>query len=81
MKKRTNRGMSETGACRNGEPRVTAGACLKATWHSETRSMPRTANKTGPNRAVQNLLWLLAQLPFTTPPCFFLSSSHKSVRG
>ena len=81
MKKRTNSGTSEIGAWRNGEPGVTVGARLKATWHSETRSIPRTVNKAGPNRAVQNWLWVLAQLPFATPPCFSLTSSRKSLSG
>lgn len=84
MKKRTNCGMSEIGACRNGESRVTVGACLKATWHltrSETRSIPRTVNMAEPNRTVQNSLWVLAQLPFTAFPSFSLTSSHKPIRG
>lgn len=34
-----------------------------------------------PNQAVQNLLWVLAQLSFATPSCFSLTSSHKSIRG
>lgn len=81
MKKRTNRGTSEIGACRNGELRVIAAACLKATWCSETRSIPRTVNMAEPNGAVQNSLWDLAQLPFATPPWFSLTSFHKSIRG
>lgn len=81
MKKRTNRGTSEIGACRNGESRVTVGACLKATWPSETRPIPRTVNMAEPNQAVQNLPWVLAQLSFITPPCFSLTSSRKSIRG
>lgn len=40
MKKRMNLGRSEIGSCRNGKPGVIAGCCIKATWYSETGSIP-----------------------------------------